>query len=125
MNQGMADIQLHQCKKAKENFQRALELENDSVMAYRGMGLACLTSGDYDEAIEYFNLAIANADRTVGKLDYDLIGYRAEAEMEAGRYDDAILSYTQLIDLNVDPMGHYITAGNCLCDKESNGTGIE
>lgn len=111
VNQGMADIQLHQCKKAKENFQRALELENDSVMAYRGMGLACLTSGDYDEAIEYFNLAIANADRTVGKLDYDLIGYRAEAEMEAGRYDDAILSYTQLIDLNVDPMGHYIKRG--------------
>lgn len=111
VNQGMADIQLHQCKNAKENFQKALELEEDYVLAYRGMGLACLTLGDYENAIEYFNQAIANTDQTVGELDYDLIGYRAEAEQKAGRYEDAIVSYTQLIDLDVDRMGHYIKRG--------------
>lgn len=111
VNQGMADIQLHQCEEAKESFQRALELEADNVLAYRGMGLACLAAGEYEEAVGYLNQAIANADRTVGKLDYDLIGYRAEAETGAGRYQDAVASYTQLIDLDVDRMGHYIKRG--------------
>lgn len=98
VNQGMADIQLHQCKEAKESFRKALDLENDYVLAYRGMGLACMGLGEYEDAVGYFNQAIANADRTIGDLDYDLIGYRAEAETKAGQYEDAIASYTQLID---------------------------
>lgn len=111
VNQGMADIQLHQCEEAKESFRKALDLENDYVLAYRGMGLACMGLGEYEDAVGYFNQAIANADRTIGDLDYDLIGYRAEAETKAGQYEDAIASYTQLIDLDVDRTGHYMKRG--------------
>lgn len=111
VNQGMAHIQLHQCEEAKENFMKALELDQEYVMAYRGMGLVCLATENYTESIDYFNQAIAHSDRTIGELDYDLIGYRAEAETGAKRYAEAITSYTQLIDLGVDKTGHYLKRG--------------
>lgn len=112
VNLGMAEIQMGEYDWAKEHFQQALRLEEDNMLAYRGLGLACLASEEYDLSIEYLNQAIDCGDRSVGKLDYDIIGYRAEAQTKAGQLKEAEASYTQLIDLEVQPTQHYIKRGS-------------
>ena len=63
---------------------------------YKRQGIAYLEAGDYEAAIGAFNTALAHTDAKVTTVEYDVLKYRAEAEVLSGKYEDALETYTIL-----------------------------
>lgn len=68
--------------------------------AIRDKGIASLEAGSYKEAIASFDEAIQKSSGFVGKFEIDVLKYRAEAEYQNGDYEDAISTYTALIEVD-------------------------
>lgn len=68
--------------------------------AIRDKGIASLEAGNYGEAIATFDEAIQKSSGFVGKFEIDVLKYRAEAEYQNGDYEDAIESYSALIQVD-------------------------
>lgn len=111
-NQGMTYIRLGKYDNALASFDTALSKDVSDMLAYRGKGITYLNNKEYDKAIEAFNLAISYTGSMVDDLDYDLMKYRAEAEVGKGDYSAAVQTYTSLIQLNVDPVINSIRRGS-------------
>ena len=89
----MADIQVASVQRSEGELPESIGSGERLCAGIPGNGVLAWTGlGEHEDAVGYFNQAIADADRTIGDLDYDLIGYRAEAETKAGQYEDAIAS---------------------------------
>jgi tetratricopeptide (TPR) repeat protein len=69
----------------------------DNRYSYREAGITALNEGKYDEAIESFDKAIHTSKGLVGKVDMDILKYRAEAEYLSGNYTEAVNTYDKLI----------------------------
>ena len=63
----------------------------------REQAIGFMDNGDYGAAIARFNEALALQDKHYGKLEIDMLKYRAEAELKNGDYESADNTYTQLI----------------------------
>lgn len=99
---GMTLIMLNKNKDAILNFDKAiLDKENKIVnknnkLAYRGKGIAYFKFYQYKEAIEQFDRALSIDE--LSDLDVDILYYKGSAEEKAGLYEDAIQTYTLLIN---------------------------
>ncbi|WP_394522505.1 tetratricopeptide repeat protein [Lacrimispora sp. JR3] len=69
----------------------------DNRYSYREAGITALNEGNYEEAIESFDKAINVSKGLVGKVDMDILKYRAEAEYLSGNYKEAVNTYDKLI----------------------------
>lgn len=69
----------------------------DNRYSYREAGITALNEGNYEEAIESFDKAIHSSKGLVGKVDMDILKYRAEAEYLSGNYAEAVNTYDKLI----------------------------
>lgn len=65
---------------------------------YRQDGITAMEAGKYEEAVEAFDKAIQSSSGFVGKFEIDVLKYRAEAEYQSGSFEDAIASYTALLE---------------------------
>lgn len=101
---GMSLIMLNENKEAILNFDKAiLNKENiivnkNNKLAYRGKGIAYYKSHQYKEAIEEFDKALSLNE--LSDLDEDILYYKGSAEEKSGLYEDAVQTYTALIDNN-------------------------
>lgn len=111
VNQGMAYLCLDDTESALECFEHAVSLEEENMQAYRGMGIAYLNNGSYSEAVEAFNTALSYTGMWVNELDYDIMEYRAEAEMLEGMTEDAKSTYSGLIELGYHLSDNYYRRG--------------
>ena len=75
---------------------------------YRQYGLSCMESGDYEAAIEAFQKALDQSVGSVTALDLDICYYKAEAQYLNGDYEDALETYTALINYNGDARAYYL-----------------
>lgn len=87
----------------------AKQIQN--VQSYRQIGLNQLSKGDYDSAINAFNKALNERVGTVSNLEEDINFYKAFAQMEAGKPQDAIDTYTALIEYNKKNADAYYLRG--------------
>lgn len=71
--------------------------DRGSQYSYREAGITALNEGNYKEAIESFDKAIHSSKGLVGKVDMDILKYRAEAEYLSGNYAEAVDTYDKLI----------------------------
>ena len=77
-------------EEAIESFTQALQLGGSSFYSYRGMGLAYNGLEEYEKAIESFQQAIEAAGSLDSSCRLDVVGYRAEAKMKLGDYEECL-----------------------------------
>lgn len=110
-NLGMAYIGLKDYESAHKNFDYAVSVDDNYKYAYRGKGIAYLKAGDYEAAIGAFNTALAHTDAKVTTVEYDVLKYRAEAEVLSGKYEDALETYTILLEVEKEKSDDYYLRG--------------
>ncbi len=99
---GMNYLELSDYASAKDAFDHAVSMKDELELAYRGLGMMSMERELYTDAVNYFNLAIEQVELDVGELEYDILQYRAKAEVLAEKYEDAIKTYDALIQLGVN-----------------------
>lgn len=72
---------------------------NNQIMQYRSYGIDYLENKNYEEALNYFNEAIKMGNGAVGKVQYDLLLYKAECLFMLKRYDEAKKIYEILMSI--------------------------
>lgn len=101
MNQGMAQSELKLYDDAMASFNKALELmkrDKDIQLVHRAMGISLLYQGNYDEALEAFDKALDGKESRFSGTEIDVLYYKAETQDKAGRYVDAVMTYSQIVD---------------------------
>lgn len=112
---GMTLIMLKENREAILNFDKAiLNKENvivnkNNKLAYRGKGIAYYKSYQYKEAIEEFDKALSLNE--LSELDEDILYYKGSAEEKSGLYEEAIKTYTALIDNSASDDNAYNNRG--------------
>ena len=66
----------------------------------RLLGIEQLDGGNYEEAIQSFEQALALSSKVVGEFELDILKYRAEAEYRAGDYQAAAYTYQVLMQVD-------------------------
>ncbi len=75
---------------------------------YRELGISDMEAGDYARAIEEFQAALDESVGSVSNLDLDICYYKAQAQYLNGDYEDALETYTALINYNGDAEAYYL-----------------
>lgn len=70
------------------------------ILAYRAEGINSLQNQNYQEALDYFNMAIKAGDGEVSKLQYDLLLYKAECLFQLGDFSKSRDIYNVLLKVN-------------------------
>ena len=82
--------------------------DTEAKEEYRSEGIAFLEEGDYEAAIEAFQDALDESVGSVTALDLDICYYKAEAQYLSGAYEDALETYTAIINYNGDAKAYYL-----------------
>ena len=61
----------------------------NEVKAYRMEGITALEKGEAEKALENFDLALEKSKGRVGTLQYDILAYKVEAEIQLGKLNEA------------------------------------
>ncbi len=84
---------LGKADKAKEDFDKAIELGYTEAHAYASRGLFLASSGEFDQAIEDYNKALE-----LDPADTSPLINRAAARMNQRKFDEAIADYSTVIE---------------------------
>ena len=98
-NQALAYLKLGDDEAAMEQLQKALSVSTQEKEVYRALGIAYMQQGDYEQALEAFDNATNLATLITDPVDYDVLEYRAEAQMLYNKPIAASETYTALIGL--------------------------
>jgi len=108
---GLALIENGDLEDALSSFEGALSSGEDVRDAYRGMGIANLRLGDYQSAIDSFKSALDNTGIFPDATDYDINYYLADAYIKNESYIDAIVIYTNILNLKKNDEDAYYLRG--------------
>ena len=109
--QGMEAIQALEYDEALICFKNAREEGEDERLLYRGMGLAYMGLTKYEDAITYLEAALHNGSSKVEDVDFDINYYLATAYYKNGRAQDAIDTYSAILDLRPREKNAYYLRG--------------
>jgi tetratricopeptide (TPR) repeat protein len=99
---GMTLIMLKEYDKAIQNFNQAildkknLIVNENNKKAYRGKGIAYYYSHEYIKSIESFDKALLLEE--LPELNVDILYYKGSALERSGQYDEAITTYTSILN---------------------------
>lgn len=111
-NLAMAYVALGDYEAAKKTCDQAISLDDEYKMAYRQKGIACLKNGEYEESLTWFQKELESTDGRVTSAEFDVLKYRAEAELALGDFEAAVETYSILIDVEGKPVENYYLRGN-------------
>lgn len=97
---GMDAIEAQDYKEAMACLDRALANGEDKRLTYRGMGIAHMGLGEYDEAVNDFMNSLKGSNGLVGKVDYDINYYLALAQFKSGDLAAALDTYNAILALD-------------------------
>jgi tetratricopeptide (TPR) repeat protein len=97
--QGMQALEKKDYSGALEKFQAAVDGGRDAE-GYRGIGIADMYLGKYEQASEAFAKSLNDVRYPKLNKDFieDVLFYQAQAYLELEKYDDAATIYNQLLD---------------------------
>ena len=109
INQGMDAVEQQDYASALACFDNAIKAGEDERLIYRGMGIAYMGQGKYEEAVSAFERALHYSNGLVKKVDYDINYYLAMSEYKCGDLDKALDTYNAILDLDERSAdGHYL-----------------
>ncbi len=103
LEQAEAQIREEKYEEALALFSQLEEKEAELRQTYRGMGLAYMGLGDYENAITYFEKSLKEAKGKVSEWEYDTNYYLAVAFEKNGQRSDAIETWSNLLALKEEP----------------------
>ena len=90
---------------AMDLFQTAVNEGEQPVLAYRGLGMACMGTARYDVAGQAFEQAIAATDKKMPETVLDLQKYLASALYHQDKYEEVAELCTQILAAQKQPEG--------------------
>lgn len=97
---------------ALESYNKAIMEDEELQKAYRGAGIASMKMADYEKAEDMLLRALKESDGIVGDTELDLSYYLGEVQMCLGKYEEAIKSYTNILDVYEDETDAYFYRGS-------------
>lgn len=89
-----------QPNEAVHNFKLSIETEAETKEALRGLGIAYISNGQYEEAIDTLIQALNKSNGRIREIDYDINDYLGYAYEKNGDYEKAVDIYSALITLH-------------------------
>lgn len=93
--------------------------------ALRDEGIALMSQGDYDGAIDIFNEALGMSMGKVTSLEIDIDYYKAAAQYNGGYFNEAAATYTALIKYDEDNYEPYFLRGSIYADQGEISQAVE
>ena len=106
INRGMDYGKKDQFDQAMSDFNKALEIDPTSAMAYHHRGVLYTFKGQYDQAFSDFSKALEINPRFASAYSS-----RGRAYMAKGQYDQAISDYTKALEINPNLAVAYYNRG--------------
>lgn len=97
---GMAAIQEASYDTAVEYFNHSIEEKKKLQLAYRGLGMAYMNLGEYEAARDSFIQALQQGSFFVNDIEEDISCYLASAYYKMGDYENAIATYTNVLQIS-------------------------
>lgn len=97
---GMAAIQEASYDTAVEYFNHSIEEKKNLQLAYRGLGMAYMNLGEYEAARDSFIQALQQGSFFVNDIEEDISCYLASAYYKMGDYENAIATYTNVLQIS-------------------------
>lgn len=97
---GMAAIQEAAYDTAVEYFNHSIEEKKNLQLAYRGLGMAYMNLGEYEAARDSFIQALQQGSFFVNDIEEDISCYLASAYYKMGDYENAIATYTNVLQIS-------------------------
>jgi Tfp pilus assembly protein PilF len=94
------------------------QAENEE--AYRQIGLNNLQSGEYAEAVEAFDQALAQRIGRISDMEIDICYYKALAQFKNGDIEDCLATYTALIEYDDKNAEAYFLRGSVYLNQQKN-----
>lgn len=117
--QGIQALNNQQFKEALDCFNAYEATGKNLGLTYRGKGMAYLGLGEYDKALSAFQMALDQSNGLLKKVDFDINYYMAVAEVKSGKYDDAIKTYSSIIQVNKNSSDAYYLRGKVNLEKDN------
>lgn len=105
---GMTAIENGQYEEALTAFENVVSQGELQVEAYRGMGIAYMGLQDYDQAVDFFDLALSCTDDRMDGTRKDLYYYKATALYKEESYTAASGVCDEILKLANEGDAHYI-----------------
>lgn len=94
---GMAYLEKGNSSDAAINFTLSLQNEGETKQALRGLGIANVMEGQYDDAITVFLRALSKSNGRIDASDYDINYYLGYAYEKSGQFEEAVDTYSAII----------------------------
>lgn len=112
IGEAMEKIEAMDYQGALTAFGQATENKENKRLIARGMGIAHMELGHYEEAIECFLNALSASNGLVEDFDFDVNYYLASAYGYAGRFEEAKAVYDSILALKPKEKDAYYLRGN-------------
>lgn len=96
--------------------------EQQSV--FRQEGIALMEEGSYQDALKKFQKALDLALGEVGETEMDICFYKAEALYHLGEIEEAMDTYSSIIDFNQNPKAYFLR-GNLYYSQNENENALK
>ncbi len=111
IDSGFAYIDSHEYDNALESFEHAKDAGEDECLFRRGMGIALLKSGEFEQAAQELLASLAADEGIIDDMDFDTNFYLAEAYLELGEYSKAKEVYDAILNLHSKDSSAYYLRG--------------
>lgn len=122
VSEGMKLIEGLRYQEALAEFDEAEELSENARLIARGRGIAHMGLTDYEQAIRYFEEALAGSNGLIQPIDFDINYYLAAAYTKSGQHRNAKEVYDAILALRPEEKDAYFLRGCAaleLADYES------
>lgn len=116
-DQARTDLSQGAYEEASAGFEATIENGDHVAESYRGAGIAQLNLGNFSEAVEYFDQALAQDGLDRG-FRRDVLSYKATAEYKSEQYAQAMDTCERLLKISDEADSYYLAGRSALAMDE-------
>lgn len=109
---GMAAIEEENYTQAIQSFESSIAEDTDVLLAYRGIGIARMGTGEYEKAVQAFDQALKLTDDKMLQTRKDLLYYKGAALYRQQDYSGAISMCDEILGIAKEANAYYLR-GTC------------
>lgn len=114
---GMAAIEEENYTQAIQSFESSIAEDSDVLLAYRGIGIARMGTGEYDKAVEAFDQALKLTDDKMLQTRKDLLYYKGATLYRQQDYSGAISMCDEILGIAKEANAYYLR-GTCYLELD-------